>query len=123
MISLDINEDLTNELKVIHDNSFPFPNINNFLYISKKVIVEDNEIIAAGFLKLTSEGILITNPRTSRRSRVLATKELINILELEAKKFGFDDCHVFVKDSKVQEFLRHLGFNFCKGGTPMIIQF
>src|SRR5580704_1771789 len=99
-----ISNQLTEEeLSLLHDNSFPIPNINNPLYFSKKLIIDNGELIAAGLVKLTCEGVLVINEKAPLRSRVNGIKALIEEQSKDAKKIGLDDCHVFIKRHKMQQ--------------------
>lgn len=120
MIIVDTNGE---DLKDIHDNSFPFPDLSNPLYISKKEVVSDGIIIAGGIVRLTAEGILFTNKDASLMQRAIASNAIIKALREDVKNRGLDECHVFVQQSNVQAFLKRLGFEYCKGGTPMVIHF
>lgn len=107
----------------IHDGSFPFPDLSNPLYISKRIAVCDGKTIAAGFVRLTCEGILIVDGNACKLARAIAGKEIIESLKIDVKSKGLDECHVFVKNPDVVRFLEHVGFKPSLGGNPMIIHF
>jgi len=111
------------ELRKIHDESFPFQDLANKLYISQKTVIDNGEIVAAGLVRLTAEGILMCNMNMPVITRARATRELIESLKKDVQSRGLDECHVFVKDPKVQEFLMKLGFKICRGGQPLVIHF
>lgn len=102
---------------------FPFPDIKNPMYISNKIVIDNGEIVGAGFVRLTSEGILILDKERSKIVRAKAAVSIVEGLKDSVKKFGLDECHVFVQDVNVQRFLGKLGFVNCKGGQPMVIHF
>ena len=120
LIINSIDKELT--LK-IHDGSFPFPDLSNPLYVSKKTVIDNGSIVAVGLARLTTEGILFTNPDMPLVSRARASKAVMDSLREDLRKQGIDECHVFVKDSKVQKFMEHFGFTLCKGGQPLVIHF
>jgi hypothetical protein len=97
---------------------FPEPDISNPLYIAKKTIVENGQVIGGCLLKLTSEGILILDPKLPDITKARAIKEVIKGLD-EVNKL--DDCHVFVKDQRFKKLLERLGFMDCKGGSAMVL--
>ena len=101
---------------------FPLPDLTDKLYISKKSVIESGKITAIGLVRLTAEGILITNDLCSQMSRARCSEAVINALRQDVKRQGLTDCHVFVRETNVQKFLRHLGFSDCKGGQAMVIQ-
>jgi len=109
-------------MQQIHDNSFPLPDLSDRLYICRKTVVDDGKIVAIGLVRLTAEGILITNQTLPHVTRARGSAVMINQLKQDAKSHGLSDCHVFVINDKVQKFLKHLGFENCKGGSPLVIQ-
>lgn len=111
------------ELEELHDNSFPFPDLSNPLYVSRKIAMSEGKIIGGGLVRLTTEGILILDQNTTLQQRSIASKAIINALKEEVKSRGLDECHVFVQQSNVRRFLKSLGFNDSKGGNAMIIHF
>lgn len=111
------------ELEGLHDNSFPFPDLSNPLYVSKKIAMSDGKIIGGGIVRITTEGILILNQDASLQQRSIASKAIINSLKEDIKSRGLDECHVFVQQANVRLFLKSLGFINCKGGDAMVIHF
>jgi hypothetical protein len=111
------------ELRNIHDNSFPFPDLSNNLYISRRIAISSGQIIGGGLVKITAEGILILDENIDIQTRALASRYIIEALKKDCKMAGLDDCHVFVKKEKVRRFLECVGFKDCLGGNPMVIQF
>jgi hypothetical protein len=111
------------EMKAIHDGSFPLPDLSNRLYICRKTAVDAGKIVAVGLVRLTAEGILITNQELPKSTRARASAVLVEQLKQETKSYGLDECHVFVKNAGVQQFLEHLGFNPCQGGKALVIHF
>jgi len=122
MIAVDLREDNWSLLKEMNKQDFIVP-INDPLLISKKVIIENNQIIGSGMVKITTEGILILDESIPVDIRVNALKLLIKECQLDLEKKNIHECHVFVKNERFQRVLAKLGFQFCKGGTPMIFQF
>src|ERR1017187_10551645 len=63
--------------------SFPFPDINNPLYAFQHVVLDDHERIVLGsFVKLTSEGIFITDKEVNSITRMKAIKIAMNNMNL-----------------------------------------
>ena|SRR5271166_6045584 len=116
----DVNLDL---MKSIHDGSFPLPDLTNRLYILKKSAVENGKLVAVGLVRLTAEGILMTDQSLPLVTRANCSTVLIESLKSDAKSYGLDECHVFVKNEKVSKFLKHIGFSPCNGGQPLVIHF
>ena len=107
------------ELFDIHANyyTFPFPNLANPLYAIQRVVRNDkNNIILAGIIKLTSEGIFITNKNLSEFERMKGIKLLNDQLEKDSLNFGLEDCHVFSENNdNFINILHKLGFVDCTG--------
>lgn len=114
---------LTDELKKIHNGKFPFPDLRNPLYISRKTVIDDGKMVGGGLVRLTGEGILILDESLPRTMRARAAEQIVYSLMQDVKNKGLDECHVFVRDPNVQKFLRHLGFVDCQGGDPLVIHF
>jgi len=102
---------------------FPFPDLSNPLYISRKTIIENNQIVGAGLVRLTGEGILILDPSQPKTVRARAAAQVIEALKQDVKSRGLDECHVFVRDPNVVKFLKHVGFVESQGGKPLVIHF
>src|SRR5690349_11935805 len=97
----------------------PFPprNLNDPLYISKRIIDIDGEVVAAGLLRLTSEAILMLNPESAKRYKVTALKELINLCKIDCQKFNIDEVHAFLTGDadNFSRVLKKLGFEDATG--------
>jgi len=115
-----IDDEITEK---IHDGSFPYPQFDDKIYISKKTVVEHGKVIAIGAVKITTEGILITDQNAPLITRARCSEAVIEALKQDVKLAGLNECHVFVKEPKVIRFLNHLGFNPSKGGQPLVIFF
>ena len=123
MIIRDLNYGDEPALRHFLNGQFPFPDLTNELYISKKVVINEGNQVGAGVVRLTSEGLVILDPTSSRRQRVSAVSALIDSQIKDVKAQGMDECHVFVRELNVRRFLKHLGFKDSLGGDPMIIHF
>jgi len=108
------SSEVLEDLWQVHDNSFPFPNIEDPSFIERKIIVNKGKVIGCGLAKLTTEFILILDKRESLKTRVNAVSALQrNIIYSLARK-GITDIHVFIKDDeKVAKFARRMGFQDC----------
>lgn len=122
MIITDLSSDAVSELEKFHKGEFPVPDLDSKLYLSKKAIIDGGELIGAVVAKLTCEGILILDENSPIHSRVIGSRLAMNELRKDLKLKGLEDCHVFVQKLNVQKFLQMFGFEYCKGGTPMVIQ-
>ena len=107
-------------LKEIHDGSFPLPDLSNPLYFGQCTAIENGEVIGVGLVRLTCEGILITDQSKPVTQRARASKAIIESAREQAKFKGLEDCHVFVRQPNVIKFLEHLGFAISKSGTAMV---
>lgn len=66
-------------------------------YIEGLEIVNDNNIIvAAGFIRLTSEVIVTINPETPRKERLDALEQLIGAGVYRSVRLGLTDMHAFL---------------------------
>jgi hypothetical protein len=123
MKELTIRNLLTNDLPLLQDIhasncDFPFPDLLNQLYCCNKV-VEDSKgkIIGVGFVRLTSESILILDKQQPKSLRVRAIKLLFDRMKKDMRFLGMDETHAFVEDSEVnlRSMLKKLfGFIECK---------
>lgn len=120
LITSNVDEE---SIQSIHDSSFPLPQISNPAYVIKKLCIDNGELIGVGLVKIMAEGVLILDSEQPTITRAKAAQAIIEHLKEDAKLAGLSECHIFVKDPKVQEFLRHLGFQDCQGGKPMVIHF
>jgi hypothetical protein len=110
-------------IKMIHaeNHNYPFPDLTNPLYVVQDVIRDENDdIIMAGVIRVTSEAILITNKQATVTKRIAAlailAKEMIKML----KELQIEDCHIFAEeDPNFITFLKKLGFIDCTG-KPMV---
>jgi N-acetylglutamate synthase-like GNAT family acetyltransferase len=118
----DLQIDDVNVVRDIHDDTFPFPDLSKLLYMNKKVVEDDSKIIAAGFCRLTSEGILVIDERVPKTLRTRAIISLIQEMTKETSAMGMDECHVFVQSQEIQAFLEKLGFVHCSG-IPMVVTY
>jgi hypothetical protein len=106
----------------IHDDTFPFPDLSKLLYMKQKVVEVDGRIIAAGFCRLTSEGILVLDERVPGTLRTRAIISLIREMVKETSAMGMDECHVFVRGEEIKTLLEKLGFVPCSG-IPMVVTY
>lgn len=119
---LIINQVDPEEMKRIHDGSFPLPNLDNPAYISKRSIIDNGNLVAIGLLKITTESILIVNRSTPNITRAKALRALVGELETELKWRKIPDSHVFVRNHKLKNLLESLKFIKCNSGESMVIQ-
>ncbi len=120
MIVLNTNGD---ELKELHDNTFPFPDLSDSMYISRKSVISEGRVIAGGLVKLTTEGVLFVNKFASLHQKSIASKAIIESLKQDLINKNIHECHTFVQSMNVCMFLSSLGFKYCKESNPMVIHF
>lgn len=106
---------------------FPFPDVAspliegenpqwNPLYLSKGVVEENGHILGAGFVKLTSEAMLILDHDSSAHELSRALTEIVLVGEAQTVKHGIGEWHTFVEDSNFANILKkHYGFQDAKG--------
>jgi hypothetical protein len=104
----------------IHDDSFEFPDMNNPLIVSKKMIVDNGQLVAYGLAKITIEGIAVTDEKSSLFTRAKAYRRILLELGEDLRNKRFSDCHTFIKKPEVQRALEHMGFKKCNG-TAMVV--
>lgn len=120
MLILNAVNSNIHELEKINSYDFPTPDISNPLFVSKKICVSHGKVVGFAGVKLTSEGILILDKDQPQITRSRAAFELIARCKEDIKKLNLNDCHVFVKDDKVREFLKKIGFKISKGGQVLV---
>lgn len=116
-----VNASSSDDFKAIHDYSFPLPDLSNKLYISKKLAIEKDKVLAAGLVKLTCEGVLIIDRDLPLLTKVRVIRTLIDVQASEVKKLGMEDCHLFVKNERMKNFLAKLGILDLEHESPMMI--
>lgn len=114
MLITDLDNSKLDELKLIHDKEklYPFHDLKNPLYCVKKAIIEDDKLIGACAVRLTSETSLIMDPDVSRLVRARALRNTFSILYDYLKGFGLDDTHVFVTPADNHYYANFLKKNF-----------
>lgn len=103
---------------------FPLPDISSGLYCTQKALIHRGKLVGAAMLKLTSEAILILDPKENEITKASLISEAFGeLLKDGSEKFGLDQCHVFVvpeSDGKYAEFLmKHFGF-VRASGIPLV---
>lgn len=120
MLILNTVNSNIHEIDKINSYGFVSPDLANPLLISKKIAVSKGKVIGFAGVRLTCEGILILDKDQSTVTRSRAALDLINKCKEDIKKLNLEDCHVFVRDSAVERFLKKIGFNISKGGTALV---
>lgn len=123
MLLRDIQDSDVATLRCYLNGNFPFPDLADELCIAKKAVIENGNLIGAGIIRLTSEGILIMDAKAPLRSRVRAILSLADALRRDVKQQGMTECHVFVREPNVRKFLQRVGFVSSIGGDPMVTHF
>ncbi len=100
--------------RLIEFNSekFPFPDLGNPLYIIRGSLIDNSgNVIGAGFIKLTSEAIIILDPTLSKLSKATAIYKLFEAAKKAMLSKGIDGTHVFPDSELYARFLKkRLGF-------------
>lgn len=108
-------------IRSIHERSsdFPFPNLDNPLYIVKEVIENDGKIIGLGLIRLTSEAVVILDLDEPRKIRARAIEELLRVGIMKSQKLGIDEINSFLTGEITHSFAdvlrRKFGFVNCEG--------
>lgn len=121
--NLNPSEEINDELYSIHDGSFPFPDLDDTCYISKKIVINQGKVIGCGLTRLTTEYTLLLNSNAARRVRVLAAQELYYKSIEEARRLGLKDTHIFTNSLSVAKFAEHLGFRECPEKKVLSLRF
>jgi len=100
------------DIKAIASDKYPIPEITDLSIIAAKTVSYDENPIAYGFLKLTTESILICNMNCCKLTRARAIRDLIITLIDELNKSSVPDSHVFICEEvdKTASFLSLFGF-------------
>lgn len=118
------NLELKDLLKVeqIHDannKDFPMPQLDNGLYIIKKAVVKDGEVIGCCAVRLTSEVFLILDDEQSNVTKTKSIKEIQACLIKEIPATGLKDTHLFITpesdESYAKMLIDHFGFVRARG--------
>lgn len=121
LIVRDLRPDDLGKVRAIATD-FPFPDLSNLLYFKQKVAEVNGEIVAAVFVRLTAEGILVVDESAPKTLRTRAAVELINTAKRETYEMGLDEWHAFVQNPTMENLLRRIGFTYCVG-KPMVVSY
>jgi len=115
------------KLQAIHNNGFPFPDLTSPLYVIKGIALDDKgHLVGGGFVKLTSEVILILDNNASIVERGKALKEFFLIGKAKSEKLGLDSWHVFLSkelDDYAEVLKKHFGFVEGRSNKYLILEF
>jgi hypothetical protein len=102
--------------------TFPLQDPFGKLFIIRKSIIQDDELIGSFLVKLTTESMLVFND-PSPITRAKALKLMYDYICKELVKLGFDDNHVFLNNlEQYGELLKkHFGFEDVIG-KPLVIR-
>lgn len=93
-------------------------NGDNFL--SNFAVLQDNQLILAGAVRLIPEVLLITDKNLPVRTRREALVKALQASQFIAKRAGYDSLHAFVQDEVwLNQLLKH-GFNLTAGKSVFI---
>jgi hypothetical protein len=113
------------KIERIHHNDFPLPEINDPSYIIKKTLLKDNEVVGAAFARLTSELVLIIDPKLNDFTRAKLWIETAGEMFRDLLRRNIKSTHVFVtpeSDEKYVELLeKKLGFVRATG-IPLYLE-
>ena len=109
-------------LKEYNNSKFPFPNLASPLYIIRGAIVDkDNNLLGAGFIKLTAEAIIILDPKIGKINKATAIYKLFDAARRGMVKKGLDGVHAFTNDVNFQSFLKKR-FGFEKSDDALYLR-
>lgn len=104
---------------------FPLPEINDSSYIVQKAILSEDEVVGAIFARLTSELILILDPKLSNFTRARLWKESTESITFELLKRGIKSTHLFITPETDEHYVKilqeKLGFVRATG-IPMYLE-
>jgi hypothetical protein len=88
------------QLRAIHEAQgfeYTLPDLNNPLFVTKKVLASDGNILGAALLRLTSEAYLLLDPRAGTpRQRWQWLLALHSATERDAWQRGLEDVHAWL---------------------------
>jgi hypothetical protein len=120
---IEIRDMIDEELIKEFPRDFPFPDLESLLYFSRKEVLMNGRVVAAAFMRLTSEAILIQAPDLPRASRAKVLMALTGEMDRELERFGLDDVHVFISEPEVAKtvtfYTKRLGF-IKVSGVPLM---
>lgn len=123
MLIANYSEEVLNNIIRIHDDSFPFPNFSDPTFISKRIIVNNGDIIGCSLVKITSEAIVILDKTKPLRIRVDSLTKLQKQIVCELRQRGIRDIHAFINDSNVTRFAERLGWEKCPARDVLSLRF
>jgi len=113
------------KIESMHHNDFPLPEINDPSYIVQRALVSNEEVIGAAFARLTSELVLILDPKLSQFSKAKIWREVVGDMMRELLRQNIRSAHIFVTPESDQQYAKlledHLGFVRATG-IPLYIE-
>lgn len=112
-----------NSIESIHDGSFPFPRLTDDRYIIQKSVLNEDKLIGFTCTILTTETILMLDPKLNSFGKAKAIKALHEELEKEliAKKLPETIMFLTKEESSTLKILQKLGHEEVKG-KPVVWQ-
>lgn len=96
---LDVDADIMLLVKELHERmkiGYEFPKLDSELFCVKKLILENEEPVAAGALKLTSEAFLWVEPNRSDYKKSIDIVTLMQYCHDRARLLGLQDITAWV---------------------------
>jgi hypothetical protein len=100
MLVREYSESDLPQLRAIHAAQgfdYALPDLSNPLFVTKKVLAQDEAILGAAFLRLTAEAYLLLDPRSGTpRQRWQSLLTLHAAAERDAWQRGLEDVHAWL---------------------------
>ena len=104
---------------------FPVPDVDSKLYFAKSVVISGDKIIGFGLARVTSEFILLLNPKEPKRLQIKALELLFRVGVMSTIKVGIDEAHAFITPTCPSTYVdilkRKYGFVDCEG-VPLYLK-
>ena len=108
--------------RIIVPKEYKLPDIDSPLLIIKGTIVDGNEVVAVGFIKLIGEAIIILNDDLPRGNRFEVISLLNQVAISKAKEKGLDEINVFIRKNKSFSNFLHNRFGYVKTGMESLVK-
>lgn len=114
-------EDLL-QIERSHCYSFPLPDINDPSYTVQKTILNGDSVVGAIFGRVTSESILVLDPRLNKITKTRLWQDAVRTIAESLISKGIKSTHIFVNEEDYAKLLiEHLGFVRATG-IPLYLE-
>lgn len=84
------------------------PDFSSKLFVSKNTLLKGNEVIGFAGLKVITESYMFFKGGLSRKDKIVALKQMVDLMKQELYRYGLDQCISFTDIP--EPIMNHFGF-------------